>query len=378
MWHSHERSQLSLSFFFSTNRCRILDADIRARLRGELRQLQKSLAQTVLYVTHDQAEALSMSDRIAIMRDGEIVQVGTPEEIYNHPVNRFVAEFIGDPPLNVIACEVRSDGSTTIISLPEGATLCVSNCGLGAGQHWLGVRPHDVELVDAGTAGAVPAPLRFLENCGARHVLHLEYGEDLLRVEARPGSRSIGDLFYLRFPVNSSFLIDRKDERVVFLRRIRGSGMSQVTVDRVQKIFGDVRALDDVSLSVNRGEFLCVVGRTNAGKSTLLKTIAGIHRPNVGRVIIAGNDVTPLPPQRRSVSLLFQNIALFPTKTGRENIAFPLRMAGEEVATIDAKVRAIAKMLKIEHVLDRLPRTFSGGEQQRVAIGRAIIRPCEF
>ena len=153
--------------------------------------------------------------------------------------------------------------------------------------------------------------------------------------------------------------------------------MSQVTVDRVQKIFGDVRALDDVSLSVNRGEFLCVVGRTNAGKSTLLKTIAGIHRPNVGRVIIAGNDVTPLPPQRRSVSLLFQNIALFPTKTGRENIAFPLRMAGEEVATIDAKVRAIAKMLKIEHVLERLPRTFSGGEQQRVAIGRAIIRPCD-
>ena len=83
-----------------------LDAEIRAHLRGELRQVQKSLGQTVLYVTHDQAEALSMSDRIAVMRDGEIVQVASPDDVYHRPVNRFVAEFIGDPPLNLIPCEV--------------------------------------------------------------------------------------------------------------------------------------------------------------------------------------------------------------------------------------------------------------------------------
>jgi multiple sugar transport system ATP-binding protein len=103
-----------------------LDADIRARLRGELRQLQKSLAQTVLYVTHDQAEALSMSDRVAVMRDGEIVQVATPEEIYRQPIDRFVAEFIGDPPLNLIPCEVSIDAGTLTIALPGGAVLHVS------------------------------------------------------------------------------------------------------------------------------------------------------------------------------------------------------------------------------------------------------------
>lgn len=153
--------------------------------------------------------------------------------------------------------------------------------------------------------------------------------------------------------------------------------MSQVRVDRLQKTFGETRALDDVSLAVSPGEFLCVVGRTNAGKSTLLKTIAGIHQPDSGRVIIGDRDVTSLPPHKRSISLLFQNIALFPTKSGRDNIAFPLSMAGESASTIDVKVGAIAKMLKVEHVLDRLPRTFSGGEQQRVAIGRAIIHPSD-
>lgn len=200
-----------------------LDADIRGRLRGELRQLQKSLAQTVLYVTHDQAEALSMSDRIAIMRDGEIVQVGTPDEIYHRPVNRFVAEFIGDPPLNVIACDVRRDGSETAISLPGGAMFHVANCEIAVGPHWLGIRPHDVELVNSGAPGAVAAPLRFLENCGARHVLHLEYGEYLLRVEVAPDLRSIGDLLYLRFPTDRVFLIDRIGERVIFLRRFEAA-----------------------------------------------------------------------------------------------------------------------------------------------------------
>jgi ABC-type sugar transport system ATPase subunit len=151
--------------------------------------------------------------------------------------------------------------------------------------------------------------------------------------------------------------------------------MSFVVAERLQKAFGEVTALDEVSLTIDRGEFLCVLGRTNAGKSTLLKTIAGLHRADGGRIIIGSRDVTALPAHKRSVSLLFQNIALFPTMTGYENIAFPLRTANVPAETVDRRVRSIAEMLKVGHVLDRLPRTFSGGEQQRVAIGRAIIQP---
>ncbi len=200
-----------------------LDAETRARLRGELRQLQKSLAQTVLYVTHDQAEALSMSDRVAVMRDGEIVQQATPHDIYHRPANRFVAEFIGDPPLNVIPCDVATDAAATAIALPGGAVLRSSALPIAPGRHWLGVRPHDVEVVATASPGAVQAPLRFVENFGARHVLHAEYAGDLLRIEAVPAARSIGEMLHLRFTADRVLLIDRSSERVVPFRQLEAA-----------------------------------------------------------------------------------------------------------------------------------------------------------
>jgi ABC-type sugar transport system ATPase subunit len=151
--------------------------------------------------------------------------------------------------------------------------------------------------------------------------------------------------------------------------------MSAVTVEGLRKVFGSTVALDDINFAISNGEFLCIVGRSNAGKTTLLKTIAGLYRSDGGRVRIGDRDITAQSPNSRQVSLLFQNIALFPTMTGFENIAFPLRTANVPADRVEPRVRSIAQMLKVDHVLDRLPRTFSGGEQQRVAIGRAIIKP---
>jgi ABC-type sugar transport system ATPase subunit len=151
--------------------------------------------------------------------------------------------------------------------------------------------------------------------------------------------------------------------------------MSAVTVEGLRKEFGSTVALDDINFAVSDGEFLCIVGKSNAGKTTLLKTIAGLYRSDRGRVCIGDRDVTFQSPNSRQVSLLFQNVALFPTMTGFENIAFPLRAANVPADRVEPRVRSIGKMLKVDHVLDRLPRTFSGGEQQRVAIGRAIIKP---
>ena len=151
--------------------------------------------------------------------------------------------------------------------------------------------------------------------------------------------------------------------------------MSALAVVGLTKTFAAVRALDHVGLSVDRGEFFSVVGPTNAGKSTLLKTIAGLYLPQQGRVVINGRDVTGLPPYQRKVSLLFQNVGLFPTRTGFDNIAFPLYTAKVPNHLIEPRVHTVASILKIEHVLPRLPRTFSGGEQQRVAIARSIVHP---
>ena len=153
--------------------------------------------------------------------------------------------------------------------------------------------------------------------------------------------------------------------------------MTKLSVENLRKSFGNLQALRDLTFGVADGEFFCVVGPTNAGKSTLLKTIAGLHRPDAGRILLSGRDVTRLEPRHRNVSLLFQNIALFPTLSGRDNIAFPLRTAGVAEPEITRRVSEVAEMLKVSHVLDRLPQTFSGGEQQRVAIGRAIARPAD-
>jgi ABC-type sugar transport system ATPase subunit len=153
--------------------------------------------------------------------------------------------------------------------------------------------------------------------------------------------------------------------------------VTALSLTGVSKKFGVVKALSGVDLSVSKGEFLCLVGPTNAGKSTLLKTIAGLHPPDEGRVIISGQDVTDLEPGQRKVSLLFQTVALFPNRSGFDNIAFPLRQARTPEDRVKERVHEVAELLRISHVLDRFPRTYSGGERQRVAIGRSIAHPSE-
>ena len=122
--------------------------------------------------------------------------------------------------------------------------------------------------------------------------------------------------------------------------------MTALALVEVSKKFGPVQALDGVELSVSKGEFLCLVGPTNAGKSTLLKTIAGLYRPEKGQVMINGRDVTNFEPGERHVSLLFQTVALFPNKSGYDNIAFPLRRAGLREEQVDRRVREVAELLR--------------------------------
>lgn len=154
--------------------------------------------------------------------------------------------------------------------------------------------------------------------------------------------------------------------------------MAWLSIESLSKTYpGPATALNDVGIAVGEGEFFAIIGPSNAGKSTLLKTIAGLERPDGGSIRLAGRDLAGLEPRDRRLSLLFQNIALFPNRTGYENIAFPMQVAKRSEAEIRNRVAEVAALLKIDHLLDRLPRTFSGGEQQRVAIARAIILPAD-
>ena len=190
-----------------------LDAADRADLRGQLKQLQKRLGQTVLYVTHDQVEAMSMSDRIAVMREGTVVQVGPPEEIYRQPANRFVAEFIGDPPINMLPCEVRRSGREVSVTTACHSDLRLGTADIPEGDHWLAVRPHGLLVGREPGIGTAPARVRFVENFGAEHVLHVDYGDRLARAVAAPGFADGLEAVHLGLDLAAAHLIDRRDER---------------------------------------------------------------------------------------------------------------------------------------------------------------------
>ncbi|MFO1058968.1 MAG: ABC transporter ATP-binding protein [Dongiaceae bacterium] len=192
-----------------------LDAALRAALRGELKQLQRELGQTVLYVTHDQVEAMSMSDRIAIMRDGALLQIGTPDEIYDRPVDRFVAEFIGDPPINLIGCEVTREGGELVAATALHRGLRLGRGDLAPGRHQLAIRPHDLALGREPQPDGIAVEVGVVEDLGAECVLHLDYAGETIRAVAPPGFARPGERLQLRLPPERLHLIEAGSGRVV-------------------------------------------------------------------------------------------------------------------------------------------------------------------
>ena len=144
-------------------------------------------------------------------------------------------------------------------------------------------------------------------------------------------------------------------------------------VEGVGKSFGSVLALDDVSLSVRRGELLTILGPSGSGKTTLLRVIAGHERPDAGTVRLHGADITALPPARRNIGMVFQNYALFPHMTVARNVAFPLEMRRRARPEIAERVQAALRLVDLTGYQERSPRQLSGGQQQRVALARAIV-----
>jgi len=148
--------------------------------------------------------------------------------------------------------------------------------------------------------------------------------------------------------------------------------MADIIIDNVTKSFGSFTALARVDLHVADGEFLALLGPSGCGKTTLLRIIAGLETQSSGSVKIGGSDVSGLPPRKRGLAMVFQNYAVFPHMTVRQNIGFGLRMAGADTARINRQVARAAALLHIEPNLDRYPAQLSGGQRQRVAVARAL------
>lgn len=150
--------------------------------------------------------------------------------------------------------------------------------------------------------------------------------------------------------------------------------MASISLKGLSKNYGSTDVISGIDLEIRDGEFVVFVGPSGCGKSTLLRMIAGLEDISGGDLYIGDDLVNSIPPKARRVAMVFQSYAIFPHMSVRENIAFGLTIAGAPKPEKDAKVAEAARMLQIEHLLDRRPAQLSGGQRQRVAIGRAIVR----
>src|SRR5690606_15579918 len=150
--------------------------------------------------------------------------------------------------------------------------------------------------------------------------------------------------------------------------------MSTVAIRNVRKSYGPVPVIHGVSIEIPDGEFVALVGPSGCGKSTLLRMIAGLEDITGGEIAIGERVVNDIAPKDRDIAMVFQNYALYPHMNVRDNMGFALKQRRLPRAEIDARVNEAARILGLEHLLDRKPRQLSGGQRQRVAMGRAIVR----
>ncbi len=149
--------------------------------------------------------------------------------------------------------------------------------------------------------------------------------------------------------------------------------MSSIVLDNLTKQYAGAAAIQGVSFTVPAGSFTVLLGPSGCGKSTTLRMIAGLDTPTSGTIRIGDRDVTQLPPAKRRISMVFQSYALFPHLSVRENILFGLKVRKEPAKDFDRRLKRVADLLGLSHLLDRKPSQLSGGQQQRVALGRAVI-----
>ena len=153
--------------------------------------------------------------------------------------------------------------------------------------------------------------------------------------------------------------------------------MASVEFRNVTKSFGEFTAVSDVSFDIGDGEFVCLLGPSGCGKTTSLRMIAGLETPTSGQILIGGESVTHLHPKDRNIAMVFQDYALYPHMNLADNIAYPLKVRGESVSNRHGRAKQVADVLKIGHLMDRLPSQISGGQQQRTSLARALVYPAK-
>jgi ABC-type sugar transport system ATPase subunit len=202
-----------------------LDAAFRAYMRGELKRIQREVKQTMIYVTHDQVEAMSMADKIAVMYCGQLYQWGTPDEVYNHPVNTFVARFIGSPNMNFVPCVCRVEGGQAYLAQRDGAARLPLDAPRrrlleqqkNDNELILGIRPEHLHVHAQPVAGALWQGTAYaIEPLGPKTITHVQVGKDVVQVIAPADYRpAIGATQWLSFDLEYLHVFDSQTKNVI-------------------------------------------------------------------------------------------------------------------------------------------------------------------
>jgi multiple sugar transport system ATP-binding protein len=196
-----------------------LDAQLRTSMRAEIKRLQRDTEITTIYVTHDQTEAMTLGDRIGLFREGDLIQVGTPEDLYNSPQTPFAATFVGSPPMNLIASEVKKEGDTAVIAYGEGSSE------LPKDREWLldrllgreallGIRPEHVTLTTTGESAALKGRVENVETLGRELLYHVSTGVGTVVVLSTEEKLRVGDTVHLSFDPSHIHLFSKKHDLV--------------------------------------------------------------------------------------------------------------------------------------------------------------------
>ena len=193
-----------------------LDAGLRASTRGELKRLQRELGVTTLYVTHDQTEAMTLGDRIALLKDGRIVQTGTPEDLYDRPETPFAASFIGQMPMNLVTASVLEEGVDLFLCLGEGKLPLPPGPSrkvraLGTTEFLFGIRPEHISIAHSRREDTVPGTVEAVENLGREVLLQVRTGRHTLSVLTRDKDVGAGDSVALSIPVSSAHFYGKEE-----------------------------------------------------------------------------------------------------------------------------------------------------------------------
>ncbi len=200
-----------------------LDAKLRILMRAELKKLQKELGVTTIYVTHDQVEAMTMADRIAVMNEGRLMQVGTPQELFNRPANIFVAGFIGAPPMNFFECEVKEyedgyyfESEVFKYRISEALGKLVSR--LGISRVIMGIRPHDVKVSRGPIENSIKAETYVVEPLGTETILDFKLGANIVKAVVPPTMRiEPGEEVWLVFEEDRLHIFDKKTGKSIYV-----------------------------------------------------------------------------------------------------------------------------------------------------------------